>query len=188
MRYRATSVLLVFVCFVSHVNAEDQVLFDSSTPNASRYWQAVNDGVMGGRSVGKFRVNAEDKLEFFGNLSLLNNGGFASVRARFENAKLDSKDKLVARVRGDGREYKFNVYTQSNMGGYSYRQAFKSKKGEWIEVEFPMNKFIATWRGRNYPNQRLDAGQVAGMGFLLGDKNPGAFKLEIDWIKIRRAD
>jgi len=39
----------------------------------------VNDGVMGGVSDGRFRVTERQTLEFYGTLSLENNGGFASV-------------------------------------------------------------------------------------------------------------
>ena len=96
-------------------------------------------------------------------------------------------DVIVARVRGDGRQYNFNLYTQRNLGGYSYRQSFKTKKDEWVEVSLPADKFAATWRGRRFPNQKLDPGKVAGFGILLGDKKPGSFKLELDWVKVRRA-
>jgi monofunctional biosynthetic peptidoglycan transglycosylase len=95
---------------------------------------------------------------------------------------------IVARVRGDGREYSFNLYTQRNLGGYSYRQQFTTEKDEWIEVEFPVKKFVATWRGRDFPNETLDPSQITGLGFLLGDKRAGPFKLEIDWIKVRHAE
>jgi hypothetical protein len=27
----------------------------------------------------------------------------------------------------------------------------KTKKGEWIEVSLPVDKFVATWRGRVFP-------------------------------------
>ena len=39
----------------------------------------MNDGVMGGVSDGRFRVTERQTLEFYGTLSLENNGGFASV-------------------------------------------------------------------------------------------------------------
>ena len=58
-----------------------RTLFSFETPEAARRWQTVNDGVMGGRSDGRFQVNPEGNLEFFGMLSLENNGGFASVRS-----------------------------------------------------------------------------------------------------------
>ncbi len=44
-------------------------------------------------------------MEFFGTLSLANNGGFASVRTKPKKLDLANGDTLVARVRGDGREY-----------------------------------------------------------------------------------
>lgn len=164
--------------------AEERVLFRFDQPDSAKPWQTVNDGVMGGRSVGRFKINEDKKMEFFGVLSLENNGGFASVRATDNNLGLQKGDVIVARVRGDGRQYNFNVYAQRNLGGYSYRQSFKTKKDEWIEVEFPVEKLVATWRGRLFPNEKLDPSKVTGLGFLLGDKNAGSFKLEVDWIKV----
>ncbi|MBM4058506.1 MAG: hypothetical protein FJ275_09770, partial [Planctomycetes bacterium] len=56
-----------------------RTLLDFPGPEAARQWQAVNDGVMGGVSDGRFRITDEGTLQFFGTLSLENNGGFASV-------------------------------------------------------------------------------------------------------------
>ncbi len=168
---------------VSVAKSEDRTIFNFDSPEAAKPWQSVNDGVMGGRSVGRFKINDENKMEFFGTLSLENNGGFASVRARSGDLGLKAGEVIVARVRGDGREYNLNLYAQQDLGGYSYRQFFKTKKDEWIEVEFPVDKFTATWRGRQFPNEKLDPGKVTGIGFLLGDKKAGPFKLEVEWIK-----
>lgn len=177
--------ILLLVAFLdcSPLMAQDRVLFKFDDPEAAKPWQTVNDGVMGGRSVGQFKINEDQKMEFFGTLSLENNGGFASVRARGTKVEVKAGDVVVARVRGDGREYNFNFYAGRNLGGYSYRQSFKTKKDEWIEVRFPMDQFVATWRGRVFPNEKLDPGKVTGVGILLGDKTPGPFKLEVDWIK-----
>ncbi len=181
----------LLLSFVATVNPADfgsveRVLFSFDGPQASRAWRPVNDGVMGGRSSGRVSVNEYKNLEFTGNLSLENNGGFASVRARGSGLSMTSGDTLVVRVRGDGRTYSFNLYTQRNMGGYSYRQSLPTKRGEWIDVRLPVDQFVATWRGRNFRNQPLDPQKVAGVGILLGDKKPGAFKLEVDSIKLVR--
>lgn len=69
--------------------AKERVLFSFDKPDSAKPWQTVNDGVMGGRSVDRFKINEDKKMEFFGTLSLKNNGGFASVRAR--GGKLGSK-------------------------------------------------------------------------------------------------
>ncbi|MDG2223372.1 MAG: CIA30 family protein [Rubripirellula sp.] len=172
------------ICLATAISVQaQQTLFEFDDPSVARQWQAVNDGVMGGRSDGRFKINSEGVMEFFGNLSLENNGGFASVRARGNQFGLGKSDVITARVRGDGREYKFNVYAGRTMGGISYRQSFQTKKDEWIEVQFPMDKFAASWRGRNYRDQKLDPSKITGVGFLLGDKKPGPFKLEVEWIK-----
>jgi hypothetical protein len=33
----------------------------------------------------------------------------------------------------------------------------------------------------------LDPSQIGGIGILLGDKKAGAFKMEVDWIKVTSA-
>jgi len=55
-----------------------------------------------------------------------------------------------------------------------------------VDVEFPVSKFVATWRGRTFRDRTLDPGQIAGLGFLLGDKKPGGLKLEVESIKVSR--
>jgi NADH dehydrogenase [ubiquinone] 1 alpha subcomplex assembly factor 1 len=168
--------------------ADERILFSFDQPESAKPWQTVNDGVMGGRSDGRFKINDDRNMEFFGTLSLENNGGFASVRARGGNIALHKDDVIVVRVKGDGREYKFNVYDQPNLNGFSYQQSFETKKNKWIEVELPVRNFVATWRGRVFPNQKLDPGDVAGLGFLLGDKKAGPFKLEVEWIKVKKTE
>jgi monofunctional biosynthetic peptidoglycan transglycosylase len=167
---------------------ESQILFDFSKLDATKQWQTVNDGVMGGVSEGRFQITDNKTMEFFGTLSLKNNGGFASVRSKPTEVKLKAGDSVAARVRGDGREYRLNLYVRRDSGRYSFRQSFKTKKDEWIEVSLPVNKFVATWHGRVFPDQKLDPGKVNSVGFLLADKKAGPFKLEVDWIKVIEAE
>ena len=167
-------------------NNTDSVLFSFDKAEVAKQWQTVNDGVMGGRSDGRFKINESERMEFYGTLSLANNGGFASVRSRGANLGLTKGDSIVARVRGDGREYSLNLYTPRRRTAYSYRSKFKTKKDEWIEVRLPLEEFAATWFGRVIPNQALDPTEVTGLGILLGDKKAGPFKLEVDWIKAMR--
>jgi len=161
----------------------DRLLFSFDESEVAKQWQTVNDGVMGGRSDGRFRINEDKNMEFYGTLSLANNGGFASVRARGSQLQLGDGDAIVARVRGDGREYSLNLYTPTRRIAFSYRTKFKTKKDEWIEVRLPLDQFVATSFGRVLRNQSLDPAKVNGIGILLGDKKSGPFKLEIDWIK-----
>ena len=159
-RTTVLAAMLFLVAAVSVAEAEQRFLFRFDQPESSKQWQSVNDGVMGGRSDGRFRISEDKTMEFFGTLSLENNGGFASVRARGGNLAVKQGDVIVARIRGDGREYNINLFSQKNR--YSYRQPFKTKEGEWIEVEFPLNRFAATWRGQRFPNEKLDPSTLSG--------------------------
>ena len=160
-------------------------LFSFSETKAGKQWRTVNDGVMGGRSDGRFRIMEDGKMEFFGVLSLENNGGFASVRSRAKELDLRAGDSLVTRVRGDGRRYTLNLYVPSRRRAFCYRSEFQTKKDAWIEVRVPLTKFVATSFGRTIKNSGpVNPQQVNSIGFLLADKQPGRFKLEVDWIKV----
>jgi NADH dehydrogenase [ubiquinone] 1 alpha subcomplex assembly factor 1 len=169
--------------------AEDtpEVLFEFTGADAAQQWRVVNDGVMGGVSDGRFKITDNKSMEFFGTLSLENNGGFASVRSSPTKITLKGGDSVAARVRGDGREYTLNLYVPRDSGRYSYRQVFKTKKDEWIEVSLPVDKFVATFHGRVFPDQKLDPSRVNSVGFLLADKKAGPFTLEVEWIKVTEA-
>jgi monofunctional biosynthetic peptidoglycan transglycosylase len=179
---------LVMLPSTSVVADDGRVLFDFRQPDAAKSWVNVNDGVMGGVSDGRFKITDDTTMEFYGTLSLENNGGFTSVRSRPTNVKLKAGDSLAVRVRGDGREYSMSLYVPRDTGRYSFRQTFKTKKDEWIEVGLPVEKFFATWRGRVFQNQKLDPNKVNSVGFHLGDKKAGPFKLEVDWIKVTDAE
>ncbi|MEY4191517.1 MAG: hypothetical protein RIR17_2253, partial [Planctomycetota bacterium] len=73
-------------------------LADFSQPRTASEWQNINDGVMGGVSDGRFRLTGNKSMEFYGTLSLENNGGFASVRTKPKNLDLQKGDVLLVRV------------------------------------------------------------------------------------------
>jgi hypothetical protein len=54
-------------------------LFDFSDISALGAWFVLNDGVMGGVSQSRILASASTALLFTGNVSLENNGGFASI-------------------------------------------------------------------------------------------------------------
>jgi len=173
----------------SFVMAEEkpEVLIEFTSPDAAKQWQTVNDGVMGGVSEGNFKITEAKTLVFFGNLSLENNGGFASVRTQAKQLGLEKGDALVVKVRGDGREYSLNLYVPRPLVAFSYRAMVQTKKDEWIEVKVPLDKFEATSFGRLMPDAGpVNPPEVNALGFLLGDKKSGPFKLEVEWIKVER--
>jgi NADH dehydrogenase [ubiquinone] 1 alpha subcomplex assembly factor 1 len=184
-----TFTLVLLTCSVAVANEPNsQVLFDFTNAQSGGQWQTVNDGVMGGRSDGRFKVGQDSTMEFYGTLSLKNNGGFASLRSRGGELDLREGDVLVARVRGDGRRYNMNLYVPRRRVAFSYRATLQTKKNEWIEVRLPLEDFVATSFGRVVRKAgAVDAQQISAVGFILADKKAGPFKLEVDWIKAEAA-
>ncbi len=175
---------------VTTAMAEEQplTLFGFTGADAAKEWRAVNDGVMGGVSEGNFKITEQKSMEFFGTLSLENNGGFASVRTKAKKLGFEKGDTVVAKVRGDGREYMLNLYLEKPLVAFSYRATVQTKKDEWIEVKVPLDEFEATSFGRPVK----DAGavkpeEINALGFMLSDKKAGPFNMEVEWIKVERA-
>ncbi len=166
---------------------ETVVLTDFTEPPDFDLWFSVNDVVMGGMSGGSL-VQADDSVALFGGfLSLENNGGFASVRTRPVDWKLDGYTGIRLRVRGDGRRYQFRLRTDDRFDGMAYRHEFGSGDGEWLEIDLPFAEFEASFRGRIVTDAGpVEPSKIRQIGFLIADKQPGEFSLHIDRIEAYR--
>ncbi|MCL7744247.1 CIA30 family protein [Guyparkeria hydrothermalis] len=154
------------------------------TPEEAGRWQAVNDVVMGGMSVGRFAVEGERGV-FSGTLSLERGGGFASVRRPVPTGTLAGSDGVSIRLRGDGRRYQCRVGTESLPDGASYAAGFDTIDGGWLSITLPWSDFEAVFRGRALSDASpLNPMQIERFGFLVADRQPGAFRLEIATIEL----
>jgi len=145
-------------------------------------WNIVNDDVMGGISTSYLSVSDEKNLIFNGNLSLENNGGFASSRLGLKKNLLNGVKSFTIRIKGDGNSYKLRLSQDNRRASYSAN--FESVNNRWIEINIPIEDFIATWRGytyTDYPSIQTD--RIISLGLQISDKQEGKFKLEIDYIK-----
>ena len=185
----ATKLPLLLAVFLMQAVAEKALVpvLDFAGPDSAQKWQAVNDGVMGGVSDGRFRITPESTLEFFGTLSLENNGGFASVRTKPADLDIKAGDDLVIRVKGDGREYVLNLYTKTRRMAFSYRAPLPTVKNEWTEVAVPLEDFIPTSFGNRVQGMGpVEPDEITSIGFMLSDKKAGPFKMKVEWVKVAR--
>ena len=127
----ALSFLILTGSFVMAAEVR-QLLFSFPGADSAKEWQNINDGVMGGVSDGKFKITDTKTLEFYGTLSLENNGGFASVRTRAKQLGLEKGDLVVAKVRGDGREYTLNLYVNKPLIAFSYKATVLQLSITWM--------------------------------------------------------
>ena len=160
-------------------NASDTIpLLDSNGKTSKIKWNIVNDTVMGGRSSSRWS-DKSSTLSFEGFLSLENNGGFASIRHDLNNINLSGTEGIFIKVKGDGRKYQFRIRSQASRWA-NYSQEFKTKKDTVQTFYLPYKDFKPSWRGRSVRNvPTLTGKDVRGIGFLLGDKIQGKFKLDI---------
>ena len=141
-------------------------------------WIIVNDNVMGGVSNSTLSLNNENNLVFNGNVSLENNGGFASVRHGLKKGVLKGVKTFKIVIKGDGNIYKLRFRQQNRRAAYS--SDFRSKDGEWIEVEIQVKNLIPSWRGYYYNDYpEIDLEKINSLGIQISDKQEGSFELEI---------
>lgn len=159
-------------------------LFDFSRESSAAEWFSINDVVMGGVSTGRMETTVKGTALFAGQVSLENNGGFASVRSAPGEFDLRGMSGIALRVRGDGRRYKLSIKTDAGFDGVLYQAPFETRDDQWQTIVVPFNRFVARFRGRGVPDAPpLDLANVVSLGLLISDKQDGAFRLEIDWIK-----
>ena len=113
--------------------------FDVAKANPSKYWQTVNDHLMGGTSTGTSWFTNRDSLNFFGVLRLENGGGFASVRSAGQELELQGATGISIRARGDGRTYWVDLHSPRYMN--SFRAALKTQKDGETETYIPLSEF-----------------------------------------------
>jgi len=160
------------------------VIEDFAAGAVSLNWQIVNDSVMGGISTSGLNRVSDEFVRFSGRLSLANNGGFASVRASGRIPDLSKTNAIIIRVKGDGRRYQLRVRAGDGGRGPDYSADFQTRLGEWQTHYLPVADFVPGWRGRQLKRgPAIEPKQIRSIGILLGDKTPGSFSLDIDWIK-----
>ena len=165
-----------------------KVVFDFGTVAGAGLWQVVNDDVMGGVSSATFGIVAGAAV-FEGQVRLENNGGFASVRSMPARLGMEGCEGLAIRVRGDGSRYKLTARTAAGFDGWNFQTSFDTKPGEWMEVRRPLADFAASYRGRILPDVAPPrGGDIVSLGFLISDRQAGAFRLEVAWIRAWGSD
>jgi hypothetical protein len=170
------------------VDEAEVVLMDFSTPGSTDGWRSIDDRVMGGISQSRWSPSKEGSAIFQGEVSLANNGGFASVRSSTEKRDWSGFRGLVLRVRGDGKRYLLNVKCDPEFDGVSYRASFETRADQWSVVYLPTESFQPVFRGRPVPQAPMPNWKsVYSLGLMISGKQAGPFRLEITSIHGRRA-
>lgn len=180
-----TTLILSAILMITPVKQnQDFYLLNSSIMKTENKWRIVNDGVMGGLSSSKVNVQ-DDKIIFSGNVSLENNGGFASLRSPVKDYNFENFSGIEIKIKGDGKRYSISMKETTYFSGYFYTSTFETKKDEWITIRIPFEQFELYYFGQETKSsKKLPLNKIKEISLLIGDKQAGNFTAEIDCIKL----
>jgi len=150
-------------------------LLDFSRLEDTQTFRVINDDVMGGVSTSRLS-STDGAIIFAGEVSLENNGGFASFRGpvRFPAEAA----ALLLTVRGDGHRYKLTLKLDDSTGTNQYQAAFVAPR-EWQTLRFEPADFAASFRGRAVAAPIVRFVDAHYLGLLISDQQTGTFKIEL---------
>jgi hypothetical protein len=163
----------------------DVVLVDLGDAGEVAKWTTVNDPVMGGTSTSRVAFG-DGGLVFSGNISLENNGGFASARGP-QNPEIGRRaagaKSLRVRAVGDGKTYVLKVGTAGQP--WSYIQRFPTEPSVERSYDLPIEGFKPVGQRLDpAPDapQRLNPSSISQVAVYILDKQQGPFEITISAI------
>jgi hypothetical protein len=167
--------LILSILFI--MENSNLIIFDFTKESDISSWRVVDDVVMGGVSQGNFKINENGNGLYFGKVSLENNGGFSSLRYRFNTIDVSKYSKIVLRIKGDGKNYQFRIKDKLR-NYYSYISVFKTTN-DWQLVEINLAEMYPAFRGRKLNMDNFSSQFIEEIAILIGNKKAQSFQLEI---------
>ncbi|NWI18004.1 CIA30 protein, partial [Crypturellus soui] len=191
--------------FTEYILEQTKVVWVFRTQEDLKKWVISSDVEIGGKSEVYLTLSRNNQTALlYGTLNTevprdgeTQYSGYCSMRSRplvgsFAKKKYfdwSNFNCLYLRVRGDGRPWMINLYTDpyfSHNKDDLYNYFMFTRGGPyWEDIKIPFSKFFLSSRGRIQDNQHpiwLDKASFLTLGFTLGDKVNGPFQLEIDFI------
>lgn len=139
----------------------DPVLnYDFGSSKSGANWLVINDGVMGGRSIGNAYLS-ENRIHFEGAISFANNGGFASLRSNRMQLDLTQANTIEIRYKLEGLDFALMLeqYNQFYLPYFSY--PLTKTDGQWvtkiINVEELYQTRMGEFTGKKFDQKKIQA-------------------------------
>lgn len=126
--------------------------------------QIVNDNVMGGRSKAQLEPHPEG-IRFYGQVSLANNGGFASFRIPLQPKNISAFSAFSIRLKGDGKTYQFRVQEHQQQ-----RHAYVTDMdttGQFQEVKIGFDRLKPQFRGDRLDLPHFNGQTLSRLGLMI---------------------
>ncbi|MFI5506250.1 CIA30 family protein [Mycobacterium sp. NPDC051804] len=180
--------LMIVACGVAGTAGSEEpnvVLVKLADPSEVAGWTTVNDPVMGGKSTARIDFG-NGGLVFSGNISLENNGGFASARGPQDadiGRRATGATSIGVRALGDGKTYLLKVRAAGQP--WSYIQRFATEAGVTRSYELPVENFEPVgMRLDPAPDAppTMDPSRISEVAVYILDKQQGPFELTLNEI------
>lgn len=176
------SAITLMLVSVSTAMASKSVLNFDNELNAG-FWSPLTDQVRGGKSTAFMRILGDGTAEISGELTLIDNAGFASYRVtQISGAdwNFSGSSEISIEAAGDGRVYKILLKDQAALTAafdYSWEcELATDATGVLQKTRLPFSCFVPTYRGRFLPIVApLDLEKIGQIGIQINDKVAGPY-------------
>lgn len=142
-------------------------------------------------------AGAEFNGSWTGLVTSANNGGFAGIRSKLFNPKLDASESrgLVLKLKGDGNRYKFIARDDVEWNGIAWSTSFDTVANKFIEIKIPFSKLLPTrfartvtgippFNSKFFTGMQLSLSKFEYDGGLNPKFQEGFFQLELESITL----
>tara|TARA_R110002073_G_scaffold139232_2_gene289288 strand:- start:66089 stop:66589 length:501 start_codon:yes stop_codon:yes gene_type:complete len=158
----------------------EPLIIDFGNTKDGHNWTPVNDTVMGGASHSSTTLTSTSLL-FKGDVSLENNGGFASIRSADGLYDLSKFTKVSIRFKSKGRRFALRLAEANSTVRANYKHHFSSSTENWEERTMQLANFKYYHKGAmTEQNSKEGLVTIVRIGLILSDGQEGPFELEID--------
>ena len=175
-------IYIIFFLIVSitfGANTEVLVLDKLDTPGKTtqgQIWSFFTDGVMGGLSEGKVKVDQINNIPCYrmiGNVTTENNGGFIQIRSLINpTIRVTDYQGIYLKVYGNNKKYFLHIRTAFTVAPWQYYAYSFNVQSNWIEIKAPFSNFKKSnfYQPKKLVNQKIKSiGLVAGFDDFQAD-------------------
>lgn len=160
--------------------------FDFGENGNANDWAIVNDGVMGGLSKSEVSTDKEFVI-FSGEVSLDNNGGFASYCSPYGKYNLSKYEGIEIRYALKGQPCGLTFASQYSFYSPYLKYLLPETKGKWQTHYIDLNDLEEYRLGTPTDGKvsKSDLEDIIRLRFLIANKKAGAFELKVEYINFK---
>ena len=172
MKTNFTLIFFLVIFFVLKAHSEMLILDKIENPGKTtqnQYWSFFTDGVMGGLSDGKVKLDTIDSTPCYrmiGNVTTENNGGFIQIRTTL-NPLINVNDfnGIYVKVYGNEKKYFIHLRTRLTVAPWQYYNYSFETSNNWKIIKAPFSNFE---KSNFYQPKNLDKQSIKSIGLVAG--------------------